>query len=83
MVKPAQLLENLGVVGVTFKHASVGGLGRVVLQGTLVLNRRWDQIVATYILLLFVHVTNLEPDVFLAQRLRRVGHNVTEALLLC
>jgi hypothetical protein len=34
----------------------------------------------TYLLLLFVHVTDLEPDVLLRQRTRRVSDNVFEAL---
>jgi hypothetical protein len=33
MVKPSQLLKNLGVVGIAFENARVGGLGRVVLYG--------------------------------------------------
>lgn len=35
----------------------------------------------TNILLLLVNVTNLEPNVFFAQRSRRIGDNVLEALL--
>jgi hypothetical protein len=34
----------------------------------------------TYLFLLFIHVTNLEPDVLFGQRTRRVGYNVFEAL---
>lgn len=34
----------------------------------------------THVFLLLVHVADLEPDVFLAQRPGRVVHNVTEAL---
>jgi hypothetical protein len=31
MMQPTELLQNLGVVGVTFKHARVSSFGRVVL----------------------------------------------------
>lgn len=34
----------------------------------------------TYVLLLLVHVSDLKPDVLFTQRLRRVSHNVSEAL---
>jgi hypothetical protein len=34
----------------------------------------------TYVLLLLVNVTNLEPDVFLSQGARRVANNVLKAL---
>jgi hypothetical protein len=34
----------------------------------------------TYIFLLFIDMTNLKPDVFLAERSRRVVDNVFEAL---
>lgn len=62
MMQPTQLLQNLGMVGVTLEHSSVSSFGRVV------------------IFLLFVNVTNLEPDVFLTQRTRRIVDNVPEAL---
>lgn len=34
-----------------------------------------------YVFLLFVHVADLEPNIFLAQRPWRIGYDVTEALL--
>jgi hypothetical protein len=34
----------------------------------------------TYLFLLFVHVTDLEPNVLLGQRARRVGDDILEAL---
>lgn len=47
MVKPAKLLKNLGMVGVSIKYPLVGILG------------------AVKVLLLFVDVPNLEPNVLL------------------
>ena len=35
---------------------------------------------STYVFLLFVNVADLEPDIFLGQRFRRVVNNVFEAL---
>jgi hypothetical protein len=32
VVKPAQLLKDLGVIGITFENAGVSRLGRVVLR---------------------------------------------------
>ena len=63
MVQPTQLLKDLGVIGITFKHPTIGTLSSFEL------------------LLLFVYVTDLEPDVFLSQRPRRVCDNVFEALV--
>jgi hypothetical protein len=34
----------------------------------------------TYVLLLLVNMTNLEPDIFLSQGARRVANNVFKAL---
>jgi hypothetical protein len=34
----------------------------------------------TYLFLLLIHVTNLEPNIFLREWARWVGHNVLEAL---
>jgi len=46
----------------------------------LVKERCEREVESTYVFLLLVHVTNLEPNVFFAKRLRRVGDNVAEAL---
>ena len=42
--------------------------------------RRRKEALPTYVFLLFVHVTNLEPDVLLVEWSGRVGDDVLEAL---
>lgn len=68
------------MVGVAFKNACVCRLGGVVLYKTLVEKRQHHNNWSTYVFLLLMHVANLEPNVFLAERLRRVGDDVAEAL---
>jgi hypothetical protein len=68
------------VVGVAFENACVCRLGGVVLYKMSVDIRQQYELCSTYVFLLLVHVTNLEPNVFLAERLRRIGDNVAEAL---
>lgn len=34
MMKPAKLLQNLGMAWVTFKNSAVGGLGTIILGNT-------------------------------------------------
>ena len=82
VVKPAQLLKDLGVIGVTFENASVSRLGRVVLRK--VSGLPWEVSgVATYVFLLFMHVSDLEPNILLAERLWWVRHYIAEALWSC
>ncbi len=42
-----------------------------------------DVVQATYLFLLLVNMTNLEPDVLFSQRSRRVSDNILEALQSC
>ena len=68
------------MVGIAFQNACVCGLGGVVLRKVLVEVRHERRLASTYIFLLLMHVTNLEPDVFLTERLWRIRDNVAEAL---
>jgi hypothetical protein len=79
MVEPSKLLENLGVVRIPLEHTLVGGLGRLKLMdssvsGRTVLSKH------TYVLLLLVNMTNLEPNVFFCQRAWRIANDVFETL---
>ena len=69
MVEPAELLEDLGVVGVPIQDALVRRLCAVILQEMVLPGAGRDSLaVGTYVFLLLMHVANLEPDVFLGQR---------------
>jgi len=81
-MEPAQLLEDLRVIWIALENASVGRLGRVVLCKISGMTW-WKRGAVTYIFLLFMHVSNLEPDVLLTERLWWVRHNVAEALWSC
>lgn len=70
MMQPAQLLEDLGVVGRVIENPLVCSSGTLELQivTTFASNLAFLE---THIFLLLMDVTNLEPDVFLSQRTRR------------
>jgi hypothetical protein len=78
VVQPAELLQNLGVFRVTLEDTAVCALGGFELRRCQQL--LWENLWLTYLFLLLVHMTNLEPDVLFGQRPRRVKHNVLEAL---
>lgn len=79
MVKPAELLEDFGVVRVALQHACVRGFGRIVLrQGQRKVMMTKETL--AYVFLLLMHMTDLKPDVFFAEWSRRVRHDVAEAL---
>lgn len=81
VVEPTKLLENLGVVGVTLQHASIGTLSRFELDKEVSMARRSTRLISgTYILLLLVDVADLEPDVLLGEGARGVINNILEAL---
>jgi hypothetical protein len=82
VVKPTQLLKDLGVIGIAFENARVCRLGRVVLWKISGMPW-WQHGVTTYVFLLFMHVSDLEPNVLLAERLWRVRHYIAEALWSC
>lgn len=64
-MQPTKLLEDLGVIGVALKYATVSALGGLEF------------------LLLFVDVTDLEPDVLFCQRPGWVGDYIFETLYFC
>lgn len=80
VMEPSELLQHLGVVRVTLKHTLIGGLSAIILLQDLVITHVSVMAVKTYVFLLFMNVTDLEPDVFLRKRRRRRVHNVFEAL---
>jgi hypothetical protein len=67
---------------VSFKDTSVRVLGTLVLflKGEVSASSNLHTLEITDIFLLFVHVTDLEPNILLIQRSWRVVHNVSEAL---
>lgn len=79
MVEPAELLQNLRVLRIPLEHAGVGHLGGVILRKRLA-RKRFGVTYPTYILLLLVHVADLEIDVLFTERSRRVIDDVFEAL---
>lgn len=71
MVQPAELLENLGVLGVALENTLVGRLGAIKLEGVRSKATKSARGGEAYIFLLLVDMANLEPDVFLGQGARR------------
>lgn len=80
VVKPAKLLKNLGMVRIPLEHTLVSGLSGVILEYLSVHIQQRVGNQSTYILLLLVDMTDLEPDIFFGQRARGVADNVFEAL---
>jgi hypothetical protein len=79
VVKPTELLKHFGVIWITFQNATVGTFGCFELEKRLA--AIWQARTCTYLFLLFVNMSNLEPDVFFGQRARWIGDNVFEALV--
>lgn len=81
MVQPTQLLKNLGVVGRLIQHSLVRRLGTIKLRDNISMLRekRKNQAVA-HIFLLFMNMSNLEPNVLLGQRSRGGIDNIFKAL---
>ena len=73
------------MTGVSFKDAAIGDFSRVVLRGTLSRcpedGRSGET--GTYILLLLVDVSNLEPNILFSQWPRWVFDDPFEALKSC
>lgn len=67
------------MIGIALKNTPIGKFGIVILQYVRIARTKL-QIVSPYVFLLFVHMTNLEPDVFLGQRCWWKRHNIPEAL---
>lgn len=79
MVQPSQLLKDLRVVGVTVKDPAVSALCSLELSHVSAMKQLLC-LGDTNLLLLFVNMSNLEPDVLFRQWARGVGNNVFEAL---
>lgn len=79
MMEPAQLLQNLGVVGVTFEDAVVSHL-RIFKLASVSTRSSGPVTGNTYIFLLLMNVANLKPDIFFCERRRRRVHDVLETL---
>ena len=81
MVEPAELLQDLGMIGVPVQDALVRRLCAVILQkGVLPCARDDSLALGTYVFLLLMHVADLEPDVLLGQGRRWRLHDVFETL---
>ena len=77
VMEPAKLLQDFGMLRVALKYTSVSVLGALKLNDVRgVSNRRQG----SYVFLLLVHVSDLEPDVLLIKGTRRIRDNVFEAL---
>jgi hypothetical protein len=65
VMKPTQLLQHFCMTWITLKHSPIGGLGTIILRilstGTFAIQATY-----TYVFLLFMDMTNLEPDIFLS-----------------
>lgn len=84
VMQPAQLLQDLCMFRVALQDMAVCMLGTFILDLQVVsIKPCWGRIPSqhhTYVLLLFVYMANLEPDIFLIQRSRRIANNIPEAL---
>jgi hypothetical protein len=80
MMQPPKLLQDLCMIGVTVEHPSVCSLGGVELSNhqQMEVGRLGRE--RPYVFLLFVNMTNLEPDILFSQRSRRIVDNVFETL---
>lgn len=64
MVQPAELLQYLRMCGVTIQDAAVCGFGRVILR--MRSGKLPDRLgYGTHVLLLFMNMSDLEPDILL------------------
>lgn len=70
-MKPAELLQYLGVAGIALEDALVGCFSAIILCAYMSVVLRSAVNGETYVLLLFVNMADLEQDVFLAQGGRR------------
>lgn len=74
MVEPSQLLQNLRVTGIVGYNAFVGVLRKLMLHYAGVKKARIkDWGASSYVLLLFVDVPDLEPDIRMGERVGRVA----------
>jgi hypothetical protein len=67
------------MIGITLENTPIGKFGVVILQYVSAARTRL-RIFSPYVFLLFVHMANLEPDVFLGQRCWWERYDISEAL---
>jgi hypothetical protein len=79
VMQPAELLEDLGVIRIPVEHPPVRQFGVIVLFDLLGAAGE-TQRDFTHICVLFIDMSNLEPDIFFRQRGGRDRTNVSEAL---
>lgn len=79
MVEPAELLEDLCMGRRVIKDTLIRGLGAVELKKCQVGTGRRGK--RTYVFLLLVNMSDLEPNVLLRKGTRGRADNVLEALL--
>jgi hypothetical protein len=80
VVNPAKLLQNFGVIRVFLHNALVSILRTSKLWKTCEQSVSCTSKRYTYIFLLLVHVANLEPDVGMCKRARRVPQDAVKAV---
>lgn len=77
VMQPSKLLQNLGVIGIAFKHTHVSCLCIVILHIISIVQMSVGD---THIFLLLVNMTNLKPDILLGQRIGWKGYDISKAL---
>lgn len=85
MIEPSELLKNLSMTRVLLHYALVGFFRTAMLwvqtrKISLAFIRVKGKSQDTYVVLLLVHMTDLEPDVGMGERVRRIAKDAVEAL---
>lgn len=86
MIQSAELLQHFRVRRVLLKYSFVRFFRCDELRNRRVTGELWheragrEERACTHVLLLFVHVTDLEPDIDLGERPGRIVEDVSEAL---
>lgn len=80
MMQPAELLQNLGMVGISIEHTAICQFGGIILQ-TVSMGCPFSGLGLSYVFLLFVDVANLKPDILLGEGPGWILNDVFEALL--
>ena len=80
VMKPAKLLEDLGVTRCVVKNSLISLLGSIKLQECQRQDQTENMISKTDVFLLLVDVADLEPYIVLGKRLRRRCNNISKAL---
>ena len=78
VIEPTELLQDFGVIGIVLQYTLVRVLSSVILKWPSA--RGTSRGGVTHVFLLLVDVSNLEPDVDLGQRFRRIVQDIAETL---